>query len=442
MRKRWSVVPRLVPLVLAPRLLLAAGQQAEPPRPPPTETVTVPVPKLTLAPGKGVLVSTPDDKFGVGVRGGVQLRHTLTVPYSGGKAGHDLAVRRARVWFFGHLLSKDLQYGMQLGVAGQDLEPDNNSPLLDAYVTWTGMRDLQVRVGQMSIPYTRQRMTSDMLLSFVDRGLGVGEMLLHWDTGLVVMSQDLFGLGGVLSYQAGVFSGDGRNRLGGSVGIPDPTQLVKKGPWPLNLGGAEQRRGPWGVVLPQLGLLWIARAQIAPLGKFDDMSEADFGRSSKPRLAFALSAAYNQNTTRERSTWGKTYKLGGFDYFHGGAEAILKVAGLTVALEALCRLATESEHTDVREGQSVVEYSRSALGWMAQTGYMFNDHLEVAARLGAVAPVLGDKAGLKPTHEVAGAWSIFLLQHVLKVQGDYSYLAPTGLKDGVHQLRLQSTLMF
>ena len=354
--------------------------------------------------GRGVTFRTADERFSLNLRARMQARFTLAERPVEPKT--EFQIRRARLVLQGNLFGRDQQYYIQLGFSNQDTEPDLRLPLRDAYFIWSRFRDVSVRVGQMKVPFGRQRVVSSSAQQMVDRSLAVGEFNLDRDVGLVLFSKDLFGLGSRLGYQLGVFGGDGRNRLS-----------------------------------DVFGLLWVARVQVTPFGEFDDLVEADVQRLPRPRLALGFGAAYNQNSRRARSTFSDTY-LEGFDQLHLGADLTFKLAGFSLAVEWLWRRANESSHMVTVSGASVTEYARSGYGYHVQAGYLFNDHLEVSARWAQVIPFRGSDPRLHRTRELGAGASWYFAQHNLKIQADWFNVFREEFADGQHQARVQLQVYF
>lgn len=364
--------------------------------------------------GQGATLATANGDFELNIRARVQTRFTLTSEVGGAEEpATEFSIRRARVVFQGHALSRALQYYIQLGFSNRDTEPDLRLPLRDAYVTWARWRDVQIRVGQMKVPFDRQRVISSSAQQFVDRSIVTGELNLDRDVGVQLFSRDLFGLGHRLGYQLGVFGGDGRNRLS-----------------------------------TEHGLLWVARLEFTPFGAFDDYVESDLERLDRPRLSVGVGFAYNQNSNRARSTFDGTFALGGFDYLHGEVDLSFKWRGLSVLGAAILRRADTASHERTANGATTREFSRSYFGWFAQAGYLFpNRHLELVARYGDLQPtVLNDQqvdATQRRRREAGGGVNWYFLGHALKLQMDYFYYFGEDLDDrGEHQARAQLQMFF
>lgn len=322
-------------------------------------------------------------------------------------------VRRLRLVLQGHALDANVRYYIQLGFSPRDQEPDLLVPVRDAQILWTGLRDLQLRAGQMKVPFNRERIVSSSALAMVDRSNVNGELNLDRDIGVMVQSRDLFGLRGLLRYSLGVFGGDGRNRS-----------------------------------TPGTGLLYAARLEVAPFGDFDDYSEADFKRSHKPRLAVGFATAYSEATPRARATTGDTFQTGTVDYRHGAADLIFKVAGLSLQSELLFRKARALALTGSGDdGAPLTEHPRSAWGVMAQASFLVTKRWEPSLRYGEVRPFDGTNPELRRDREIGGGLSYYLHKHDLKVQLDYFRLLTDADASGAYVLardrvRLQTQIYF
>lgn len=382
--------------------------------------------EIEAALGEGVRFDA-GDRFSLQLRARMQLQGGFSLPSAHAvDSGADADVttsfmaRRVRLVLAGHALTPKLRYYVQLGFSYRDMESDRLVAVRDAYMTWQPHRDIGVRWGQMKVPFGLQRVVSSSALQMVDRSVVTGEFNLDRDVGLYLLSEDLFGLGGKLMYQAGVFGGRGRNRF----------------------DGADEA-------------LFAARIQVNPFGRFDHLSEADFSRSTSPRLSIGLSAAHHFNGVRTRSTHGNTYSFANFDTTNLGADVHFKLRGFTLMGEFFYRNterpnASQVDPTD--PAVTLVEYARRGIGWYAQTGYMFPRMIEVTARYGDIRSNVDSVAGLTATsaggamgseREIGGGLNYYLAEHALKVQLDYFRIwDPNDASDDRHQVRLQTQLYF
>lgn len=360
--------------------------------------------------GKGIDFLTSDKASRLNLRARMQLRFTQLSDEDGGAPDvTEFQARRVRLLFQGHVLGGELTYYLQLGFSNGDTESDLRLAPRDAYMTWTRFRDLQIRGGQMKVPFDRQRIVSSSAQQFVDRSIVVGELSLDRDVGVQVLSDDLLGQGGKLAYNAGVFSGDGRNRL---ASVP--------------------------------GVMVVGKIAVRPFGAFDDYVDGDLERSPTPKLAIAVAAAYNNNTNRQRSTFNTPYQFARFDYTHLTADALFKLRGLSILAEVLYRKASRPfvEQTSPT-GEIEREDARNAWGYFAQAGYLVAPKVEITARFGELRPRGATAADLVEKQREAGAglnW--YLAKHDLKLQTDYFYLFGEDVSEGRHQLRVQMQLYF
>jgi hypothetical protein len=320
----------------------------------------------------------------------------------------EVLVRRLRLAFKGHALSPTLRYEVQMGFASLDMESEPRIPLLDASLTWEALRDLNLQVGQMKVSHGRQGTMSTGKLQMVDRSIVVSEAGLNRDVGVAVFSKDLFGVGQRLGYALGVYGGDGRNQTG-----------------------------------RESGFLYAARLEGRPLGGFKDDSEADMAWEHVPRLSLGLSAAYNQNTNRPRSTSGTPYPSGGFDYLHLGADLVFKFHGFSFQGEMMLRKADKNTRGVDAGGESVAIHARPMRGGYVQAGQLLLDELELTARYGRLEPLQGNRdPSFSRSDELGGGINYYVAKHDLKIQGDYFYLPTGGFEKGAHQGRLQAQLVF
>lgn len=371
--------------------------------------------QLFGAPGKGLTLSMPDGRFSMTIKPRAQIRDTVTA--QGDKATtNELNVKTLRLWIIGNVLTKDLTYGIQLAFGGGDFETGSSSPIFDAFVDYSRLRDLNIRVGQFFVPFDRARTIREFGLQLIDRQQVVSELSLDRDIGLMLYSNDLGGFRGILAYNLGIFGGEGKNRFGGAAA----------------------------------GFLYVARIVVRPLGPFDDDIEGDLTRQRRPRLAIGLGGAYNQSTNRIRSTTGNTLTLGTFDYWHGAADVVFKFAGFSFLGELLIRSSNSGVLDGRTGGMDVHEWSRSAYGYLLQAGMMLHDKVEVAARYDELIG-LSPENGNDPTlvslvsatgRELGAGLNVYLNGHAFKLQGDYQYQFGDSVTGGKHLVRIQLDASF
>jgi hypothetical protein len=79
----------------------------------------------------------------------------------------DLGIRRARLFFDGHIYSKKWTYFLQLNFSRIDVNEDNtgsNHILRDAMIWYEAWKGMKIGLGQGKLPGNRQRMISSGML--------------------------------------------------------------------------------------------------------------------------------------------------------------------------------------------------------------------------------------------------------------------------------------
>lgn len=366
--------------------------------------------RVSAEPGRGLTIDA-GEPFSAQLRARLQLRATVRVVADDAQALFE--VKTARIWWTGHVLDPRVRYGLQLALGANDFEPGNPSPIFDAYVEVTHLRDLNVRVGQFFVPFDRARTVRESSLMTVDRSEVVRELTLDRDVGIAAGSGDLFGLGGVLSYTLGFFGGDGRNRIG----------------------------------FADVGFLYTARVSVRPFGAFDDDAESDLSRGP-PRLAVGGGIAFNHRADRARSTTGLRFERAHFDYLHLAADVVFKWAGVSFLGEIVWRGASRDRFEWIDDAGGVhVEWSRSGWGYLVQLGVLVYDGFELwsrwehlVAREGTDPALVAQAAALG--HGLAAGANLYLNGHALKIQADWAWAFGESLEGGVHLARLQLDASF
>jgi hypothetical protein len=372
----------------------------------PDAGVVAPAFAVSGALGKGLTVSY-GDAFSMTVKGRMALRDVVAIKEK--SATNEVSLRTARVVFQGKALSPSLSYTLQLALGAADYEKDVTSPLYDAYVDFTALRDLRLRAGQFLVPFDRARTIRENSLQFVDRQQLISEINLDRDIGLSAFSDDFLGVGGRLSYALSVFGGQGKNRF---IAVPEPV------------------------------FLWVGRIAVRPMGPFDDDSEGDVKRSTSPHMAIGLAAAYNGKTMRQRSTVGNVLTTGTFAYTHAAADLVFKYGGFALLAEATYRAADRPfRQTTDASGKTTTEYSRTAWGYTVQASMMIGPMFELAARWNQLRAFGDTDPDLKKTvtqqgREVSAGFNVYLNGHLFKVQGDYTARIGEGNAPVGHMARV------
>lgn len=383
----------------------AATSASEPTAQPPTPDASANRgPTVRIAAGRGLTVTSADERVSLTVRGFVQPRVTIDIPADPMGTGVTptalFSVRRARIILSGNLYGPKLSYTVHFGVAPQDFA--QGAPVFDAFVTWAPHRDLSVRVGQMFVPFNRNRWISIMRQLMIERPLATNELNLDRDLGVQLFSNDLFGLGQRLTYNLGVFNGAGRNRLDADY-----------------------------------GLLYIARIGVQPLGRFEDSDqEWDLVRGG-PRLAIGAAGAFNQRAlTYATAGAGAMADTRRYDRAHFTGDLLFKAYGFSLQFEGLARWSID-------DGTALAAASRPGWGYTAQAGYVTPVHLGLGARVSQIfaMPAAMGTTGFRDGYEVAGVLAYHGLDGALTVSADYT-LRDESTAYPRHEIRVQSMVIF
>ena len=389
----------------------------------------VPVDQSKYKIGGGYTLTTKDGRFSLQIRGRLQFRYDLEHPNAAGKeTDQSLQIRRMRLVLMGTLFSPYIKYHFQFGFSPRDMQNDLPSdkgsirynPLRDARIEFDRLRDFTVWVGQMKVPFSRQRVLSSAYMNMVDRSIVNAEFNLDRDIGIQALSKDVGGLG-KLAYYAGVFMGEGRNAF----------------------------------ELSDFGLLYMGRVEVLPFGKFDDYKEGDVGRSKKPGLSIAGAYAYQDRAHAARGVVGDyPADKGTTNFHHVNADLLFKWRGLSVQTafhlrKAISRVGGGALDADGNPIPTVP--ARQGVAWYGQVGYVVPKiPLELVGRYGMIRNIYGDKSSMKSADEAGGGLNWYFVGHDLKLQLDYFRLwdetmgmtAREARQNGVDRVRLQLQVYF
>jgi phosphate-selective porin OprO/OprP len=335
--------------------------------------------------GKGFTFTSEDGRFQTTLGGRFQFRYTFT-DKDGGQDVSQWDAKRIRFWLKGYAYTKDLTYALE--VDPRAYASAANKGLLDAWINYKLIDEVQLKVGQYKVPFSRQQLTSDGAQEFVDRSPVVDSMKADYDIGAMLNGKIAKGL---LEYNLGVFGGAGQ-----TTGRSDNNNL------------------------------FAARVAVNPLGNVG-YSEADLDYSQKPQLGIA--ANYFRNTVVKTGTsldisvpnyasskgWlGSGFNKSGYaatndklDVDSYGADLVFKWMGLFVQSEYLLGQA---------ESQFTGHLLRSQ-GFYGEAGYsIIPKTLDLAFRYSYYDPDR-DIANNNVTEQI-GAISYYFNKHNLKLQAD------------------------
>jgi hypothetical protein len=309
----------------------------------------------------------------------------------------DFRVRRMRLRLDGYVLSKKLQYYIQLGFSKSDLDLDGGDfaqPIRDAIVYYYPSSNLYFGFGQSKLPGNRERVISSGNLQFADRSIANGVFTLDRDFGLfayyTLPSQ------GISQYQfkGAISTGEGRN--------PSPGDR---------------------------GLSYTGRFEYLPFGKFSnsgDYSEGDLEFESKPKMSLGFTYNWNENAARSRGQLGSLL-FEKRDQQVLIADAMFKYAGWGFLAEYFER----NSNAPITQDQS----GKSKAVWIGkgtnfQLSKMVSQNSEFAFRYAKVTPDNQITDLERRQEETILGYTKYLNGHRIKVQGNLGY----AWSDGKHLL--------
>ncbi len=417
------------PLLLLGLLATAPPVQAAPEPPRPAQRDPDAVARARHVPGEGLEFTTADGRFSLQLRARLQVRYDFVAPSVPDRpTTGTLQIRRARLQLKGNAFGRHNRYYIQFGFSPADQTNGliagtgsiRRNPIRDARLEFDHLRDFTLFVGQMKIPFSRQRVISSGNQSMVDRSIANAEFQLDRDIGVQALSRDVGGIGW-LTYNAGVFMGEGRNAF-------EPSDF---------------------------GLLYVARVEALPLGPFDDYSEGDLARSKRPGLSLGAAYAFHDRAIGDRGVHGEIPADGGTTDLHNvTADVFFKWCGAAFHGAFHWRKAARRNPGDAldEEMQPIsTARPRDGLGGLAQLSWILPQiPLEFAGRYSFVRRIGGDTSAIQWHDELGPGVSYYFAGHNLKLQLDYFRVwgEDTGagvsqaIRRGTDRVRLQVQLAF
>lgn len=344
---------------------------------------------------KGIKFATSDQTFEMHLRFRFQARAGFSELESGNSwefTKIEALIRRARLRFDGFVLSKKLEYHIQLSFSRGDMDWDNSqvpNVLRDAYCVYKVNPKLDIIFGQTKLPGNRQRVISSGDQQFVDRSIVNANYNIDRDFLLMAKYTGKIGIDYVA--KAAISGGEGRNSKVGA-------------------GGA----------------CYSGRIDFLPFGKFTeggDYFESDHEREPKPKLSIAAGAYYNDQTTKINGQLGKEITSPvGITVYH--SDMLFKYNGISFYSEYMQRSATR----DFPIYNDSKSYVTTGNGFMSQLGYLFKNDFELAFRYANVIPSEKIKAVAPKLEEFTLCGSKYFNKHNVKLQSDLTYGTSQNLK--------------
>jgi phosphate-selective porin OprO and OprP len=330
--------------------------------------------------GKGFTFTSQDEKFQLTVGGRMQFRYVFTDVDSLNTKATDSSTfnaQRLRLIFQGYAYSKDLTYKLETDVR----ELAGSTPakgLLDAYINYKFMDEVQILLGQTKARNSRSYLISDGALMFVDRAPYVTKLAHGYDIGAFVHGDILKGL---VKYDIAGSNGDGQ------------TNAVANN-----------------------NNMFSSRVEVNPFGTMA-ADEPDLAIGKKPLLSIGADYLYNTVTNGSTAGYAKTFAPAAGtknEFTNYGFDAQFKWMGVSVM--------AEGDYVQFENNTS--HLSQYAVGYLGQVGYMITPELGLAVRYSVYDP--DRHKGDDMQTEQIGAVSYYFSKHNLKLQADVGNIHTQG----------------
>jgi phosphate-selective porin OprO/OprP len=288
------------------------------------------------------------------------------VDAEGADSESSFRVRRARASIRGEAYDR-FTYLFLVDMAG------TSGRLVDGWIGTELHPLLVLTAGQAKAPFGRQQLTSDTGLQFVDRGILDPRFNPARQPGAWIG-----GASGNVSYQAGIYNGDG-----------------------INQGNED------GQYLKAARVVWN------PIGPFA-LEESALDYPEEPLLSLGVQALSN------------TFEGTDYTARRVGFEAAFKWQGIN----------TVGEYVFERLDDSATDPSRDTHAWYLQAGYVVQPGYEVAGRYGTIEPDVNDDVTSDLT-EKGIALSRYFNAHNMKIQADYLRIESEFDGTAFDQVRVQ-----
>ncbi|MDP2187821.1 MAG: porin [Sphingobacteriaceae bacterium] len=300
----------------------------------------------------------------------------------------DARVRRLRLRLDGYVLTKKLQYYIQLSFSKADQELETSlvpQTIRDAVLYYNVNKHLYFGFGQAKLPGNRQRVISSGNQQFADRSIANNELTVDRDFGLFGYYTLPTSLG-AFKFKTALSTGEGRGASPGDDGIAYTYRVE-----------------------------WLPNGDFKNAG---DYSEGDIEREQT--LKVSLAAGYHQNQ-RAKRTGGQLglelYEARDIGTFI--ADAVFKYNGWAWSTEFLNR-STDNPLTFSPDSSSV-RLVYEGYGVNSQLSYFTPSGLEYALRYSILQPAASISAYRLPTEELWFGLNKYLNGHRIKLQWHTGY---------------------
>lgn len=322
-------------------------------------------------------------------------------------------LRRARMYFMGHLFDPDFKYYIQFRAeTAENAQAPGSLGLFDLVFTSTHNPWLNVQVGQYKVFFNRAQINSTASMQFAERALVMDAFtasgLDRRDIGITIMNdEELY----PVNYYLGVFNGAGPsfNRFGSfeseEIIQNCPGGATGGNPFPSPAGCPTNQRNLNANPRFDLNKLMLtARLQWNVMGR-PGYGEGDLAYSETPQMAIGGGYSYNPsintasnnsfigidlanlNFRRQVAAFGNGRQLGWgiIDYSTWAVDGIFKYRGFSLQSEFYFKnvILHDKGLPCMNTACTLTAPGRigNALGWYVQSGYyLIPRKLEVAAR--------------------------------------------------------------
>jgi hypothetical protein len=322
-------------------------------------------------------------------------------------------VRRARLYFMGHLFNPDFKYYVQFASeTAENSQTPGSVRILDMAFTSTHFPMFNLMLGQYKVFFNRAQINSTASMQFAERALVMDAFtasgLDRRDIGITLMNdEEIY----PVNYYLGIFNGAGPsfNRLGGffseqpTEGCPGGT--TGQNPFPSPAGCPAPQRNINANLRNDINqLMYTARLSWNIMGR-PGYGEGDNMYSETPQMAIGGGIAYNPavnassnssfigtdlanlNFRRQIAAFGNARQLGWglVDYLTYAFDGVFKYRGFSLQGEWYFKNINRHNKglpcMNVACTQTAPSYLGNSTGWYVQAGYyVIPRYLEIAGR--------------------------------------------------------------
>lgn len=334
---------------------------------------------------KGFYLKTDDEKFSMKIKLRGQIQG-LSEWKDWHHESSGFIIKRARVYFTGNALSKDLKYEVQITLEGKSISLRDLSVEYPLLKNW-----LKIEAGQYKVPYNREYLTSSSNLELVDRSIVNEYFYVGRDIGVSINGGDPQGY---FAYAVGIFTGEGKNAKPADTGPMIAGRVVagSKSTWEKGVREMEQGAFKEGFVWSiGAGFVYANYKNIEVLKPYKNIGELKLDNNNK-RLDIS------------KFMEALTSIAPPVDFIQVSAD--LKLSYNSFAVEA------EFHTADALKGNIPTWWGFRVQG----SSFVYKKKFQLAVRYSTVDTRVGK------IKETTWGWSWYISEnHRFKLQNDYAY---------------------